>query len=670
MNIAPMKLIYTGVIAILSIFYCGGQEMSFFDMISNQDVFSIQIKNAELINSKALEYSPIYYGDGIIFVSSRSKGISLKDKNINEGFFDLFYAPFNNNGMPHQPELFSSNISSPLHVGTATLSQSQDLIYFTRNSRPMDDKKRKNKDADNVQQIFEARRTNSEWSNIKLLSFNSDSFNIVTPALSPDNQRLYFASDMKGGYGGMDLYYVERIGDEWSAPINLGPQINTSRNEVFPFISASGELYFSSNGRQGLGGLDIFVSSPISTRWSEPKNLGAPINSSNDDFGICIAPNGYEGFLSTNRPGGKGKDDIYRFRIELKDDLPYVQTQVVFIDKDSRKRLENVALRIYEMLPNGSLSVNCPYYSYLDEDGNLAYSQKARAKVDGPAFISDINGTAIPQLYKQKQYLMVAERPGYLQSFISVEGRTKEVRIELEKEPQEDCIEVNAYVLDKKENYAIDRATIILVDRITKERFTQDTRKDGSFTVCLFKNREYEVSIQKPGYINKKEILQLTGLGDTDWIDKKYFMHAAEGFDVSNIEEGAVIILNNIYYDYNSAELRRDATKELDDLVVIMKRFPSMEIELISHTDSRGDWLYNQKLSLQRAQSAKRYLVGRGIESSRVQALGYGESQIRNHCLDGVECSEEEHGFNRRTEVRITSVKDNLKVEYDSNGSN
>lgn len=665
-----MKLIFTILLTSITFFYCGGQEMSFLDMISNQDVFSVQLKNSDLINSKALEYSPIYFGDGIIFVSSRSKGISLRDKNINEGFFDLFYAPFNDSGMPHQAEVFSSSISSPLHVGTATLSQSQDLIYFTRNSRTLEDTKKKNKNADNVQQLFEAKRGNSDWSNIKLLSFNSDSFNIVTPALSQDNQRLYFASDMKGGYGGMDLYYVERIGDDWSAPINLGPHINTPRNEVFPFISANGDLFFSSNGRPGFGGLDIFVSSWENKKWSEPRNIGAPINSSSDDFGICIAPNGYEGFFSTNRPGGKGKDDIYRFRIELKDDLPYVQTQVVFIDKESRKRLEDVSFRIYEMLPNGSLSVNCPFYSYLDDEGNIAYSQKPRARIEDPTAISDINGTAITQLYKQKRYLLVSEKSGFQQNFLSIDGKTKEVRIELEKEPVEDCIEVNAYVLDEKNGYALDRATIILVDRITKERMTQDTRKDGSFTVCLYSNREYEISIQKPGYINKKEILKLSGLDQTDWIDKKYLMNPAAGFDATNIEEGSVIILNHIYYDYNSAELRRDATKELDDLVVIMKRFPSMEIELISHTDSRGDWLYNQKLSLQRAQSAKRYLVSRGIESSRIQALGYGESQIRNHCLDGVECSEEEHSYNRRTEVRITSVKDNLRVEYDKDGSN
>lgn len=666
-----MKLLKAIFLWILSMHFCVAQDMHLGEMVRNTDVFKIDIKKADQINLRGPEFSPVYYKDGLLFVSARSKGITLKDKTTNEAMFDLFYAPFDQEGMPQRAEIFSSNISSPRHhIGKPTLSLAQDLIFFSRNSRPIDPTaKRPKKPGDNVQQIFEASKGPQDWVNIRLLEFNSDSFSIVHPALSPDNSKLYFSSDMVGGYGGWDLYFVERLGDSWSAPINLGPTVNTSRNELFPFVAANGDLYFSSNGHRGLGGLDLFVSRHQGANlWSTPSNIGEPINSRWDDFGICLAPNGFEGFFSSDRPGGKGKDDIYRLRVELKDELPYVQSQVVFIDQDSRQRLDGVSVRIYEMLPNGSLAVTCPFYSFIDEDGEVAYNRKERAVLDVPAFKSDINGTATPQLFKQKQYLLVADKEGYMRSFTEVDGSTKEARINMELEPEEDCVEINAFVISNQNDQEepLEKATIILVNRTTKERSTQESRRDGSFTICLMRRGDYEISIQKPGYINKKEILRVNGLREAELIEKKYIMEPSKGLEDASIEEGAVIVLNNIYYDYNSAELRRDATKELDDLAVVMKRFPSMKIELISHTDSRGDWLYNQELSLKRAQSAKRYMVeNKSIKGDRIQALGYGESQIRNHCLDGIECTEEEHGFNRRTEVRIISVTDNIRVEYD-----
>ena len=664
-GIKRMRLLTILLLNIIGMSSLLGQELTLAEMVRNSDVFNVDIKNTQGINTRGSEFSPVYYKDGLLFVSARAKGIALKDKNTNEAVFDLYYAPFNSEGMPVQAEIFSSNISSPRHhIGKPALTQAQDQIYFSRNSRPIDPTNKRPKKGDNVQQIFVADKGVQDWVNIRLLSINSDSFSIVHPSLSSDNQRLYFSSDMKGGFGGWDIYYVERIGNEWSAPINLGPQVNTSRNELFPFVAANGALYFASNGHKGLGGLDLFVTSMDQGQWSSPSNLGEPINSKLDDFGIVLAPNGLEGFFSSDRPGGNGKDDIYRLRVELRDNLPYVQSQVVFIDNSNRQRLEGVSVRLYELLPNGSLSVSCPFYSYLDEDGKIAYNRKEKAVLDAPSFKSDINGTITPQLFKQKQYLLVADREGFEQSFSTVAGSTKELRIEMSLLPEEDCVEINSLVISSADQSPVEKATVILVNRQTKERSTQETRKDGTFTVCLMKRGDYEISIQKPGFTNKKEILRISGLKSGELIQKQYVMEVVKGLEDTSIEEGAVIVLNHIYYDYNSAELRRDATKELDDLAVVMQRFPSMKIELISHTDSRGDWLYNQKLSLQRAQSAKKYLIDKGIAFDRIMALGYGESQIRNHCLDGIDCSEEEHAFNRRTEVRIMSVDTAVKVEY------
>ena len=641
-----------------------GQYSHIGQFVSNTDVYKTEILNATFINSRALEYSPIYYGDGIIFVSSRSKGLSVKDKNINENFFDLYYAPFNAQGMPHDARLFSNAISSVYHEGSATLNQAQDVIYFSRNSQLEEPpSKWRRQKTENVHMIYEARKGPKGWSNIRALEFNSENYTTVMPALSPDNNRLYFASNMPGGYGGMDLYYVERIGNGWSAPVNLGPTINTAQNELFPFVAHNGQLYFASNGHPGFGGLDLFVSQPNGNTWSKPENLGEPINSKADDFGLCLAPNGFEGFFSSARPGGKGKDDIYRIRISLKDELPYVQAQMVFINEHTNRRLEGVELRIYELLPNGSLSAECPYYIYLDDNGEVGYNRKERAAQDQPTHISDINGTALPQLYKRKQYLLVADKEGYKTSFTQTSGDISALRLYMVEEEKPDCHAYRGVIISKLDYTAMSKVDVKLQNLTDQSIVTRTSDIEGYFSFCLAPDTDYQLIIESHGYISINKDINSDELSDIKDKEVKFVLEPFDKVEEEDLKEGNVIVLNHIYYEYNSTTLTDEAMEELEELADVMKAYPSMEIELISHTDSRGDWSYNQSLSLERAQSAKRYLVSRGIDKSRIDALGYGESQIRNHCLDGVECTEEEHAFNRRTEVRIIKFNAEKDVE-------
>jgi len=130
------------------------------------------------------------------------------------------------------------------------------------------------------------------------------------------------------------------------------------------------------------------------------------------------------------------------------------------------------------------------------------------------------------------------------------------------------------------------------------------------------------------------------------------------------IKEGSIIVLENIYYDFNKSAIRKGAARELDALVRLMKQYPSMEIELVAHTDSRGSEEYNLQLSLRRAESAQKYLIRHGIAVNRIKAFGYGESQPRNNCTDSVDCTEEEYQYNRRTEVKVTKIDEPVKVQY------
>ncbi len=646
------------------------QDQSLADLIGNTDVYKVEVLPAKEINTRALEFSPEYYRDGIVFVSSRPRSGGLKDKSIDEAFFDLYYAPFDKDGWPVQPVPFSAAVNSAYHEGPVSISASGDLLFFTRNNL-RDGARTKGKDIQNVQKIFEARRGPEDWIQIRELPFNSDSFSVLHPALSADGTRLFFASDMPGGYGGMDLYMVERIGSEWSAPINLGPDVNTTRNEAFPFVHVNGDLYFASNGHKGLGGYDIFLTRQGGKKWNKPVHLGEPLNSREDDLGLVLAPHGHEGFFTSNRLGGRRKDEIFRIRIQLRDDLPYVQTQLVAIDKESRQRLSDIEVRIYETTPEGGLMPSCPFYSYVDaETGEIRYQVKERVATGKPDLLTDVNGVATAQLYKRKNYLLVVEKSGYKRFFMPVTTPQGELRLFLEQDKTQPCVQVEGQVLAADKSMGLEQAEIRIRTAGRQDVRTYKSASRGAFSLCLDAGVTYEVEISRAGYQTVRQTWPVPAEGNSRMTGQKISLQPQESIiSESGLQEGVTLILNNIYYDYNKADIRSDATRELDELIAIMKRYPSMEIELIAHTDSRGDWMYNQKLSLQRANAAKSFLSSKGIAPSRVRALGYGESQVRNHCLDGVECSEEEHQYNRRTEVRILRMKENVKIEYGESGN-
>ena len=278
----------------------------------------VLITNAAALNTEHLEFSPAFYQNGIVFISARNQGEAL-DKNINENFFELFYSEFDAEGQPTTPVNFSFMVNSRVHEGPVTFDKTGQTIYFTRNNLKKGKIKTDSKSKVRLK-IYEAKKGNFDWKDFKELPFNSDDYSMAHPSLSPDGQQLFFSSDMPFGEGGMDLYVVTKNGEFWGEPVNLGPGINTEKNELFPFIHESGTLFFASNGHSGLGGLDLFSATNILGEWGQVSNLGAPFNSTEDDLGLILNAGGESGFFSSARLEGLGKDDIYRF--EIKTDSP------------------------------------------------------------------------------------------------------------------------------------------------------------------------------------------------------------------------------------------------------------------------------------------------------------------------------------------------------------
>ncbi len=367
-----------------------------------------------------------------------------------------------------------------------------------------------------------------------------------TPAFSSDGAELYFASNRPGGYGGIDLYKATKLANgDFGNAVNLGPTVNTAGNELFPRPTKDGKFFFASDGHPGFGKLDLFVVEKNQEGVQVIRNLGPSFNSQADDFGIFFTDYPKAGFISSNRAGGKGDDDIYFFE-----------------DKTPKPKIVNVLLNVYtkEVKADGKEAV-------LPQTRVVLYGGDKR-QLGGD--VSNAQGRVRFTLSPESEYSIIASRSGYFsKSFpYTTKGKTPDP----------------ATLIQEVTNITLD--TTIVLDQLILEK---------------------------------------------------------------------AIVLDNIYYDLNKADIRPDAALELNKLVKILKDNPAIRIELSSHTDSRSSDEYNLTLSQQRAQAAVDYLVSQGIAADRMVAKGYGETKL----LIPNAQTEEEHQTNRRTEFKVIEIKEN-----------
>ncbi len=247
-------------------------------------------------------FGPIQYDGGIVF-AGETEITSAASTNPWTGysFLDMFYLEKDASGVWDIPENFSPELNGRFHDGPATFSEDGNTIIYTRSAMRNERKRLVNENNENQFYLYTSTKENDTWSEPKELPFNSKDFSVGHPTLSKDGKTLYFSSDMPGGYGGSDIYKSNYEDGNWSEPINLGKTVNTPGNEVFPYIAKDGTLYFSSEGHQNLGGLDVFFSQNNAGIWGAPVNLAYPLNSSRDDFAFVLNENDTTGFVSSNR---------------------------------------------------------------------------------------------------------------------------------------------------------------------------------------------------------------------------------------------------------------------------------------------------------------------------------------------------------------------------------
>jgi outer membrane protein OmpA-like peptidoglycan-associated protein/tetratricopeptide (TPR) repeat protein len=726
----------------------------------------VEVKNEVVLNGPDLDFSPMFHEGGLVYVSNRSNASGDQiDEWLNANCMDLYYAK-QEGEVFENPTAFSDQINTKFHEGPVTFTDDDQKIFFTRNNF-LNGKRGTDKERITKLKVYSARKIKGIWKEIEELKFNDRAIDICHPALSPDERMLVFASSHgEGSQGGMDLYVSYLIGNSWSSPVNLGPEINTPGNEVFPYIHTDGSLYFSSNGRAGIGGLDIYMAHKKTEGpdaiWEVPLNLGAPFNSKKDDFGFIMRPDNKTGYFTSSRTGGQGQDDIYSFVAENSMNettpAPMYPMQLCVFDKATNERIQGAELTIKPISETGEMEdINL---SQLDgatmvlsltpiEEGSNEYRIKLNdltkdQKAQLGLMYTDDKGVAPIKMEAGKSYKIQAKKNGYVLATETFRmplrgGEVEEYCIGLLKldallasggkpspdksspyyDPKMDpnspdydpeyaeliaatpipndpnnptsgnpnptyppgTPHVKGIVLHDEYGRPIPRTDVTLLNRCTGEEVVVKVDRTGLFSFPLECGCEYVVKARKDNFVGANQIISLIDPKDCEEpVALELLM--APGFDKlgnpltvggtkirQSIKAGDVIELKNIYYDFDQYYIRSEAAGDLDDLAFLMQTFPSMEIELSSHTDARATDSYNRTLSSNRAKSAKEYLMKKGIAGNRIKAVGYGESRPRNKCKDGVECSEYEHQVNRRTEVFVTKFDktDYIKVKYDDN---
>ncbi|MGG5578380.1 OmpA family protein [Myroides sp. C15-4] len=502
---------------------------------NNSDRYDIK---ALELNSPYSDYGGTLVGNAFVFTSARAtataKGSAIHSW-TNESYTSLYSSQVSRNGYGEPVRLPMANTA--VNEATPVFTQDGKTMYFTRNNAKNNGKSKENKDHTSLLKIYKAvKQVDGTWGQVEELPINSDDFSTGHPALTPDGKWLYFASDRKGGKGQSDLYRVALFENRHYGSVeSLGDVINTEGRESFPFISSDNQLYFSSDGHPGLGGLDVFVSKLNADGSFGPVvNMGEPINSPLDDFSFYVEAEQNKGFVSSNRLGGKGKDNIY-----------------TWTEKICQQTLEGI-------------------------------------------------------------------------------------------------------VYDKQTKAPIPYATVVISTELNQHGDTLRTNSNGYYTIPLLNcGVKYHIKAETDSYNtiaiafnpDSKPGLKTMDIG----------LEKQEPPIEVNTDLAKLLNLSPIYFDFDKSVIRYDASIELMKIVEVMQKYPTLKVDVRSHTDSKGKDAYNLSLSDRRAKSTIQWIIKQGIAPDRLTGRGYGETQLINRCSNGVRCSEAEHQENRRSEFIVVA---------------
>ncbi|MGB0165467.1 MAG: OmpA family protein [Luteibaculum sp.] len=464
------------------------------------------VTNEEVINSSSIDMDPSFLdkrNTTLVFTSSRegSTGKDL-DQRTGENFQDLWFTEKDRKGRWSEPALLDPTINTEVNEGSAELNAKKNTIYFTR--CPIE---KKEKVGCNIMKASYVGAKVGAVEMVNLKKEGEQKFTVGQPTMDKRETVLVFSADFEGGQGGKDLWLIEydKKAKEWSEPKNLGPKVNTPGDEMFPFLHDNGNLYFSSDGHIGMGGLDIVVSKSIGeNRWGEPENMKVPMNSNSDDYGIVFNKTKKEGFFSSDREGGRGKSDIYSFFYP-----PLVfALQGSVSDKESGKPIEGVTVEV-------SGSDGSMFSTTTGADGSYKFAENGLQR-----YINEEVNYSIS--VRKKDYLIAKDR---ISTVDAQESMTFVLDFLLQFSPPNKAIELPEvlYELDKatllpQSKDSLDYLYKILVDNPTaviELRAHTDTRGDAKYNLELSQRRAQSCI----DYLSQKGIpmerMEAKGYGET-----------------------------------------------------------------------------------------------------------------------------------------------------------
>ena len=688
---------------------------NFYRDSANYDVKFLEI------NSLQSDFAPAFYKDGFLFTSARVEKGAIKrsfgrDKSA---FLDLYYSKDNasvsydkdfrvgnskmaqkatglksdkNTGWTENTPAFPSDVDVPATLESRFLSDKSyskekvgkqvdrfnafrnknhdgPVIFFDSYKKALVTRNHKKKAKDGFQKlklVLAESKDGKSWKEMDV-PFNNVDYSVGHGAITADGKKVYFVSDKSDSKGGTDLYQVDYLGDNKWGDITPVAQFNTAGNEMFPYITEEGDLFYSTNGFPGLGGLDIFRAEKNNGSFKKPVNMGYPLNSNKDDFGVILkknpeSPNKYMGYFSSNRKRELNDDDIYSFNW-----ITECRTKIEAIVKNETNN---------KIVPNAKVDLK-------DATGKVI--ETTTSDESGKVFFNNV------LCEKGGRYTLVATHDPLLPAknvkSIETNGTSDPISLELTLKDKpvalKEEIVLKGCAYDMKGN-KLPNTRVELVNLSTKETETFMTDDGGCYTKGVKANIKYEIfayAADKDFIPSPSDLTNFSTIGMTKGEVIRDF-HFAKG----------EIDLPELFYDLDEYYIRPDAADILDRVINIMQRFPNLELELQSHTDCRASMAYNQKLSQNRAESAYRYITGQydakkyvttnqkykatakgAIKTERLPAKtiaparlgykGYGETQLRlQECscegpdtkTQALKCTEEQHQQNRRTTLRVT----------------
>lgn len=602
-----------------------------------KDSAQYTVKNLQEINTAASEMGPAFFGKSILISSNRYKVDNINNSHNWTGmdFYKLYKADEENISNVMK---FAGDVQTKYNVGPVNYDFNGKTLYLTRNQIEKGKVIRGNDDQVKLRiYSYTYDVENEEWNNEQSFAYNNKDYNVAHPALSADGNWLIFSSDMPGGMGGMDLWACEMKNGQWGNPVNLGSEINTKGNEVFPFVSSTNLLFFSSDGKEGLGGLDVYFSSFKKGKAGDAKTISYPVNSMGDDFSFILSHTGNIAYFASNRPGGKGSDDIYLINV-LKPFRASISVSGTAKDMISGKPLAET--KVVLKSSNGELIGEAT----TGEDGFYEFDVDPEQKYS-------LEGSKQDYSNDKKQF-----------SAVIPQGQSELV---VDLSLGQNNFSLFCLITDKKTGKPIEGVTVKMKNTNSgKEDFAFATSASGDWRLQLegrhLNDRiNFEVTIEKDGYLGKTVPFIKT-------LDKPGEIALHEVIDISldpievGLDLAKIIDIKPIYFDLSKWNIRPDAAVELDKIVKVMEENPGMIIELGSHTDCRSSAASNMTLSDKRAKASAAYIVSKGIDKKRIYGKGYGETKLVNDCAcEGnkkSDCDEERHQQNRRTEFIIVKM--------------